>query len=74
MEGQYQGEPRVGEPNSYPGFKLKIFQDVAKMLEVHDKLVSDNEQVIKLGLEDMECFERVLDVAKVYKLQSERHS
>ena len=53
---------------------MKIFQDVAKMLEVHDKLVSDNEQVIKLGLEDMECFERVLDVAKVYKLQSERHS
>ena len=44
------------------------------MLEVHDKLVSDNERVIKLVLEDMDRFERLLDAAKVYKLCSERHS
>ena len=44
------------------------------MLEVHDKLVTDNEQVIKLILEDMDRFERVLDLAKVYKLRSEKKS
>lgn len=53
---------------------MKIFQDVAHMLEVHDKLVADNQQVIKLVLEDMDRFERVLDAAKVYKLQFERDS
>ena len=53
---------------------MKIFQNVAHMLEVHDKLVADNQQVIKLVLEDMDRFERVLDAAKVYKLQFERDS
>ena len=44
---------------------MKICQEVARMLEVHDKLVADNEQVIKLVLEDMDRFERVLDATKV---------
>lgn len=53
---------------------MKISQDVAQMLELHDKLVMDIEQVIKLVLEDMNPFKRVLDVANVYKLRSERQS
>lgn len=52
----------------------KICQDVARMLEIHEKLVSQNEQVIKTVMEDIDRFEMVLDAAKVYKLQSERSS
>ena len=72
MEGQYQDVSQTLDQASEQS--LKICQNVAKMLEVHDNLVSDNERVIKLVLEDMDCFERVLDAAKVYKLRSKRHS
>jgi hypothetical protein len=50
----------------------KIHAEVTRMLACHDKLVSENEQVIKVVMEDMDRFERVLDAAKVYKLRSEK--
>lgn len=42
---------------------INICQEVARMLEAHDKLVSENEQVIKVVMEDMDRFDRVLDAA-----------
>lgn len=51
---------------------MNICRNMARMLEVHDKLISENEQVTKVVMEDMDRFERVLDAAKIYKLRSER--
>ena len=44
------------------------------MLKVHDKVFGEYEKFSKMMQEDMDQFERVLDAAKVCKLQSERKS
>lgn len=53
---------------------MKIYQEVALMLEAHDKLVSKNEQVIKTVMAYMDRFEKVVDATKVHNLRSERQS